>query len=151
MRRDITKLLLKTQDDIIRLWVEKGLIREDAPLSFSKAKLTRAALDLIDDQLYPPKEFLASFRALYPRGAKSNNTEITEKINIFLRNHPDIEVNWDKFLKAAELYVQDKGAFAGYAKYFFHKSYGAEEEYRILEYLDAVEETPVKRYGTTIL
>jgi len=151
MRRDIKSLLLKNQEDILKLLHEKELITDKDLTSFTRAALSAKGKALVNDRVSAPDEFIHSFRALFPKGAKNNKTEINEKINVFLRNNPDVEVDWDKFLRAAELYVSDKGSFCGYAKYFFHKTFSGEDEYRILEYLEYADTKPKSTFGTKIL
>lgn len=151
MRRDIKTLLLKNQEDILHLLFEKGFVDDTDLTSFTRAKLTKDGIACISSRICIPDDFLIAFRELFPKGARSTPSEIGEKITIFLNNNPNIPLDWDKFFKAAELYVQDRGAFAGYAKYFFHKTKGAEVEYRILEYLEYVDEAPKKSFGNKIL
>ncbi len=150
MRRDIMTLLLDNQEEILNILVSKGLIEEGAP-SFSKAKITKEGRASTVKTVDVPKEFLESFRAIFPPGHKSTDLEIIDKITSFSKYNPQIPLEWDKFLSAAEHYVSIKGPFSGYAKYFFDKVEQGQHHFRILEYLEIVSDQPKKHYGGKVL
>lgn len=150
MRRDIRILLLDNQEDILNILITKGLIEEGAE-SFTNAKITKRGREKITKTVDVPKAFLDAFRDLYPAGHRSTESEIINTITSFSKYNPQVPLDWDKFLRAAEHYVEAKKNFAGYAKYFFDKVISGEHQFRILEYLEIADKVPVKHYGGKIL
>ena len=152
MRKEIKELLLENQSDILDLLVRKGLVQEDHGGLFSKAKLTPEGRRVTTKKLVDiPPDFINKIRDLYPVGAKGTKPDIADRIQEFFRHNPDCPQDWDKIYRAAQLYVESKREFAGYAQYFFSKTIDGNKVFRVLEYLEMLDDKPRQVYGGKIL
>jgi hypothetical protein len=138
MRQEI-QLLLKNPEverRVISILESLNLVKPGASC-YSKLVVTKSGTDDINVRLVE-EEDVEKLRKIFPPGKRSNVKLIREKMTRFLQEHPEVTV--DKILKAAYLWVYDKGEYCGDAQYFFFKKErDGTELSRCLEFLDYVE------------
>jgi hypothetical protein len=146
MKREVLELLQKVemQPRILSVLMAMGLINSGAH-NYSSAKLTQKGKEFIsDDKL--TDEIINKLRDIFPAGDRGSLALVKTKMNRFMNEHENASI--DDILRAAQLWVRDKGAFCGKAQYFFYKrdNSGGEESRceEFLEYVSSKKETDLE-------
>lgn len=127
MRKDISKLLLTIQVQIIGILKANGFISQEST-NFSNAVLTQKGKVEIDfSDVIIEDSWLREWLKKWPLKSRVSSNYIRGQINRFLLEHPDI--NLDDINKATDkwLDMQDDIKYAGHSKYFFYKVLNKEE------------------------
>jgi hypothetical protein len=152
MRKELRELVIENQAEILQLLESKGLVGSGHDGLFTKAQLTPEGKKITQKKFVDiPPDFIPKIRDLYPIGAKGTKSDIEARIQEFFKYNPDCPQDWDRIYRAAQLFVESKKEFAGYAQYFFSKTIDGNKVFRVLEYLEMLEDKPRQIYGGKIL